>query len=184
MYTDMEFFNLKLNNQMTNTCPIAVLLIIGLIGCINSSKEKPNSSANVIREIDMIRLTDLNGQSVSLNQYQGKTIFINFWATRCKPCIQEMPSINETQNILQNENIIFLMASNESPEQIEEFTNTRDYKFNYVRIENSEEMNVQALPTTFIFNNKGDLVFSETGSRKWNEKNNIDLILKFAKDNE
>ncbi len=70
----MEFFNLKLNNQMTNTCPIAVLLIIGLIGCINSSKEKPNSSANVIREIDMIRLTDLNGQSVSLNQYQGKTI--------------------------------------------------------------------------------------------------------------
>ncbi len=85
---------------------------------------------------------------------------------------------------MQNENIIFLKASNESPEQIEEFTNTRDYKFNYVRIENSEEMNVQALPTTFIFNNKGDLVFSETGSRKWNEKNNIDLILKFAKDNE
>ena len=166
---------------MTNTYPIAVLLIIGLIGCINSSKKKPNSPANVIREIDMIRLTDLNGQSHSLKQYQGKTIFINFWATWCKPCIQEMPSITEMQNILQNENIIFLMASNESPEQIEEFINTRDYKFNFVRIENSEEMNVQALPTTFIFNKKGELVFSETGSREWNEQSNIDLILKISK---
>ncbi len=169
---------------MTNRGAIAVLLLIGLTGCTNSKKEKPNSSAEVIREIDKIRLTDLNGQPHSLKQYLGKTIFINFWATWCKPCIQEMPSIKEMQNILQNENIIFLMASNESSEQIEEFTNTRDYKFNFVRIENSEEMNVQALPTTFIFNKKGELVFSETGSRKWNEKNNIDLILKIAKEND
>jgi len=45
-------------------------------------------------------------------------------------------------------------------------------------------MNVQALPTTFIFNRKGKLVFSETGSRKWNEKSNIDMILKLRNENE
>jgi len=169
---------------MSNTCAILIILFIGIIGCNNRTSEKQNASSEVIREIDKIRLTDLNGQPHSLKQYPGKTIFINFWATWCKPCIQEMPSIKEMQNILQNENIIFLMASNESSEQIEEFTNTRDYKFNFVRIENSEEMNVQALPTTFIFNKKGELVFSETGFRKWNEKNNSDLILKIAKENE
>ena len=169
---------------MSNTCAILIILFIGIIGCNNRTSEKQNSSSEVIREIDKIRLMDLNGQSHSLKQYLVKTIFINFWATWCKPCIQEMPSIKEMQNILQNENIIFLMASNESPEQIEEFINTRDYKFNFVRIENSEEMNVQALPTTFIFNKKGELLFSETGFRKWNEKNNIDLILKIAKENE
>ncbi len=76
------------------------------------------------------------------------------------------------------------MASDESSEQIKDFSNTHDYKFNYVRIENSEEMNVQALPTTFIYNNNGKLVFSETGFRKWNDKNNIDLILKIANANE
>ncbi|MFN2438924.1 MAG: TlpA family protein disulfide reductase [Chitinophagaceae bacterium] len=151
---------------------------------MDSRKDKSVSPSEVIREIDKIKLTGLDGQSHSLKQYQGKAIFINFWATWCKPCIQEMPSIKEAQNILKNENIIFLMASNESPEQIEEFANTRYYKFNFVRIENSEEMNVQALPTTFIFNKKGDLVFSETGSRKWNEKSNIDLILKIAKEND
>ncbi len=167
---------------MTNSCGISIILLIGImIGCTNSTKEKPNSSTIVVRGIDKIRLTDLNGQSIHLKQYQGKTIFINFWATWCKPCIQEMPSIKEMQNSLQNENIIFLMASNESPEQIEEFASTHDYKFNFVRIENSEEMNVQALPTTFIFNPEGNLVFSETGSREWNEQNNIDLILKISK---
>lgn len=169
---------------MANTFAILIMLFIGTIACNNRTSEKQNSSPEVIRQIDKIRLTDLNGQSHSLKQYPGKTIFINFWATWCKPCIQEMPSIKEAQNILQNENIIFLMASNESPEQIEEFSNTRDYKFNFVRIENSEEMNVQALPATFIFNKKGELVFSETGFRKWNEKNNIDLILKIANEND
>ncbi len=167
---------------MTNSCLIAVLLIIGLIGCNNRKKEKLKTSAELVREIDMIRLTDLNSESISLKQYQGKTIFINFWATWCKPCLEEMPSIKEAQNILQNEKIIFLMASGESADQIKEFSITHEYKFKYVRIENSEEMNVQALPTTFIFNKDGNLVFSETGYRKWDEKNNIDLILKIAKE--
>jgi thiol-disulfide isomerase/thioredoxin len=169
---------------MTYNYAIAVLLIIGLIGCINTKKEKPDPSAEVIREIDKIKLTDLNGQSIHVKEYQGKTIFINFWATWCKPCIRELPTIEEAQKILRDEKIIFLMASNESAEQINEFSNLRKYKLNYVRIENGEEMNVQALPATFIFNPRGDLVFSETGYRNWAEKNNIDLIIKIAKENE
>ncbi|MFN2457659.1 MAG: TlpA family protein disulfide reductase [Chitinophagaceae bacterium] len=169
---------------MANIRVILSILFIGFIACNNRENEKQDSSSEVVREIDKIRLTDIKGQLHSLKQYEGKVILINFWATWCKPCIQEMPSIKEMQDILQNENIIFLMASNETPEQIKEFANTHDYKFNFVRIENSEEINVQALPTTFIFNKKGDLVFSETGSRKWNEKSNIDLILKIAKQND
>ena len=169
---------------MVNRPLIIFILLTVTIACNNRTKEKPADAAKLIREIEKIRLTDIKGQPVSLKQYQGKTIFINFWATWCKPCIKEMPSILEAQNILQKENIIFLLASNENVGQIEEFENTNKYKFNYVRIENGEEMNVQALPTTFIFNRDGNLVFSETGSRKWNEKNNIDLILKIAKEND
>ena len=163
---------------------ITIILLTGIIACNNAAKEKPADSAKLNREIEKIKLTDFKGKPISLKQYQGKTIFINFWATWCKPCIYEMPSIAEAQSMLQNEKIIFLLASNESAEQIKDFSNAHNYKFYYVIIENSEEMNVQALPTTFIFNRKGNLVFSETGSRKWNEKNNIDLILKIAKEND
>ncbi|MEJ7675594.1 MAG: TlpA disulfide reductase family protein [Chitinophagaceae bacterium] len=139
----------------------------------------------MIREIDKIRLTDLSGQPQSAETIpRVRPSFINFWATWCKPCIKEMPSIKEAQNILKNEEVIFLMASNESAAQIEEFKKNHEYSFDYVRIENSEEMNVQTLPVTFIFNSKGNLVFSEAGLRKWDDKNNIDMILKIVKEND
>lgn len=160
---------------------IAIFLILTTLnGCNERSKEKPAPSSGLIRDIDKIRLTDMNGQSLSLKQYSGKTIFLNFWATWCKPCVQEMPSVKEAQNILKDKGVIFLLASDESLEQIQEFSNSHDYKFNYVRIENPEEMNVQTLPTTFIFNSRGEKVFMEAGARQWNEKNMIDTILKIV----
>ena len=76
------------------------------------------------------------------------------------------------------------MASGESTEEIEAFRKTRAYDFNYALIENSEELGIQALPTTYIFNTEGELVFSEPGYRNWNEKDNIDLIRKIANKNE
>ena len=162
---------------------IYIALLIGIISCNLETKERPFSSTEVV-EMEKLRLTDLKGQSIDLKQYQGKTIFINFWATWCKPCIEEMPSIDEAQNILRNENIIFLMASAETADEIEEFANTHNYKFKYARVENFEELEIQALPTTFIFNSKRQLVFSEAGYRKWNDKNNLELILKIVKQNE
>jgi thiol-disulfide isomerase/thioredoxin len=166
---------------MTNSFAITVLFLVILSGCKEGTKETPAASSKLIREIDKIKLTDLKGEPFSLKQYQGKTIFINFWATWCKPCINEMPSIQQAQDILKEENIIFLMASNESAQQIADFISGNGYKFNYVKIENSEEMNINALPATFIFDKEGKLSFSDTGERKWSDKKNIDLILKIAK---
>ena len=76
------------------------------------------------------------------------------------------------------------MASGESAEEIIAFKADHDYKFNYARIENSEESDIQALPTTFIFDREGRLVFSEIGSRQWDEKNNIDMIRKIIDEND
>ena len=95
-----------------------------------------------------------------------------------------MPSIEKAKNTLQNENVIFLMASGESTEEIEAFRKTRKYDFNYILIENSEELGIQVLPTTYIFNPQGELVFSESGYRNWNEKDNIDMIRKMASKHE
>jgi thiol-disulfide isomerase/thioredoxin len=165
---------------MKISCITIVVLLIVATGCNDRRSETSQSSSEPVREIDKIRLTDMQGKAISLKQYSGKTVFINIWATWCKPCVEEIPSIKEAENILQERGIIFLMASEESPDQIIEFSNTHNFKLNYVRIENSEEMNIRALPTTFIFNGKGDMLFSETGVRKWNEKNNIDTIIKIA----
>ncbi len=160
---------------------IAIILIISIVSCKEKVKNQPVTLNKSEPETYKVTLTDLNNRPIDLGQYRGKTLFINFWATWCKPCLQEMPSIQKAQDILKNESIVFLLASNETAGQIEKFKNEHDYSFNYVRVENLEELNIMALPTTFIFNPDGELVFSEMGFRKWNDKKNIDLILNIAK---
>lgn len=160
---------------------ISFVFLFGFLGCNEVDKDKSVTAIETDRPTDKIRLKDLNEQPINLKKYRGKTVFINFWATWCKPCIEEMPSIANAQIILLEKEVIFLLASGESAEEINSFRNNHNYKFNYIRIENSEESGIQALPTTFIFNAEGKLVFSEMGYRKWDDKSNIDLIMNIAK---
>ncbi len=163
---------------------ISVALLFGLLSCNEGNKDKVVSIIEKDRPIDKIRLKDLDGTPINLEKYQGKTVFVNFWATWCKPCLKEMPSIEKAQHILQNENVVFLLASAETIEEIDAFRKLHSYPFNYVQIQNSEELGIEGLPTTFIFNKEGKLVFSESGYRKWDEKSNIDTILKIINTNE
>ncbi len=157
---------------------IALVLLIGIGGCKETPKEKKNVIAQSGIDIDKIQLTDLAGQPYEIKQYNGKTVFINFWATWCKPCIAEMPSIQKAQTRLKDENVIFLLASNEDVKEIEVFKKENNYTFNYTRIENMEALNIHGLPTTFIYNREGKLVFSEIGARNWDDSTNIEIILK------
>jgi len=131
-----------------------------------------------------IRLTELNGQKIDLSSYRGKTVFINVWATWCKPCIEEMPSISEAKSILKDKNIEFLFASDESEDRIESFASKRQLDLHYVRLENMEELQIMALPTTYVLNAEGEVEFSESGYRKWDDKSNIELLTKIIEDNE
>ena len=162
---------------------LSLSVVLLFISCKEVNKDKP---VTILPDttFEKIKLADLKSNSFSLKQYAGKAIFLNFWATWCKPCIAEMPTIEKAQNILNKEGIVFLIASGEAIEEIEAFRKTHDFNFNYCQIQNSEELGFQALPTTYIFNAEGDLVFSESGYRKWDEKNNIDMILKIINKNE
>ena len=161
---------------------IGLLFLFTISACKNATEtKKANDSQDKIspnsKEITQLHLTDLHDQPIDLEKYKGKTVFINFWATWCKPCREEMPSIQEAMKILKDEEIEFLFASDETSEQIEKFRSAHEYCFNYVKVENLSELNIMGLPTTFIFSSKGELIFSEMGYRKWDEKANIDLIL-------
>lgn len=155
------------------------LLLIILAGCKETAKE----STDVIiipsgTDIEKVHLSDLNGRTFDIKHYYGKTVFVNFWATWCKPCIAEMPSIQNLQTRLKDENIIFLLASDEEINEINGFKHDNKYSFNYTRLINMEALNIQAIPTTYIYNPEGKLVYSETGSRNWDDSASIQMILK------
>jgi thiol-disulfide isomerase/thioredoxin len=131
--------------------------------------------------MDRFKLFTLQGEAIDLAKYKGKAIFLNFWATWCKPCVEEMPTIKNAIDSLKDRDIQFLFASDESPEQIEAFEGEHHFGFNYVKADHIEELGIVGFPTTFIFNKEGKKIFSEIGYRKWDEKNNLNILLKSIK---
>jgi thiol-disulfide isomerase/thioredoxin len=157
---------------MRSTCFLFILVVVGC-GPVKKTDQKVT--------LDAIQLTDLTGKVVDLSQFQGKAVFINFWATWCKPCLQEMPSLAVTQNKLKHEPIVFLFASNETLERIARFKDNQKFEFSYFQLGNMESLNIQALPTTFIFDSEGELKFSEVGFRDWTSPESIQVITNVIK---
>lgn len=125
----------------------------------------------------IIKLKTLEGDKIDLEAYEGKTIFLNFWATWCAPCIKEMPSIASAQEKLKDSPVVFLLASNEDPKKIEAFSKRKDLNLNYVLLDMSfEELSIYSLPTTFIIDKKGKVIFKEAGIREWDSSDNISFI--------
>ncbi len=165
---------------MNQLYKLLVILLLLLASCSEGRNENNNTESKIptkaLTEFEKIKITELNGSPIDLRQYKGKTLFINFWATWCKPCIKEMPFIQKAMEELKDEEVVFLFASNESLDDIKTFQQKNSYDFHYVKLENLEALNVMTLPTTYIFNAAGKLVFSEMGYREWNSKSNLDLI--------
>lgn len=163
---------------MTHLKLLTVFSVVALfIGCTSKTKNSTEESHNTIT-LESIKLASLTGEEIDIDEFKNKIVFINFWATWCKPCIQEMPTIENAQSQLKNKNVVFLLASNEATEQIESFKARRNFQLQFVQVQNLEALNIQALPATYIFNREGDLVFSETGFRMWDTPENLNLITK------
>ncbi|MGE0587720.1 MAG: TlpA family protein disulfide reductase [Cyclobacteriaceae bacterium] len=127
-------------------------------------------------DIDRVELSTLDGTAIDWDQYEGKIVFVNFWATWCKPCLQEMPTIAKAMTLPESSNVVFLFASNESIELIERFNAKQNFDFDFVQVHNMESLNVQALPTTFIFDPSGNQIFSEAGYRDWSTPESLALF--------
>jgi thiol-disulfide isomerase/thioredoxin len=155
---------------------VRFLFFISLVALVGCSPQKNGEKSAIVAS--QIKLTDLEGKEVDLTEFEGKTIFVNFWATWCRPCIQEMPSIAALQTQLTGKNIEFFFASDEEVDKIQKFMESRKMTLNFVRVENPESLGIQALPTTFIFDGEGNLIFSEIGFRKWDDPATIEMVTK------
>jgi thiol-disulfide isomerase/thioredoxin len=109
-----------------------------------------------------------------LSSFRGKKILINYWATWCGSCIQEMPSLLKAQELLKDENYIFLLVSDESIKKISRFKNRKKFNFTYLKSSVSlGSMGIYSLPTTYIFNEKGEKVKKMVGAVDWNSNRMI-----------
>ena len=128
-------------------------------------KSTDESSDNLV---DKIKLVDLENNPIDLADFKGQTVFLNFWATWCKPCILEMPSIERAQQQLRDENFVFLLASDESIDKIKRFQNTRNFDLPFVSItESFADLGIYSIPATLVIDPTGKITWNQVGALEW-----------------
>ncbi len=171
----MKNFKVKLN--------LILFLFVGLVvwSCKSENVQQKEVEAVTSTESDRtILLEDLDGNPINLDDYKGKKIFLNFWATWCKPCIAEMPSIERASIALEGDNFVFLAASDEKMEKVKKFAEKYPYNFKYVRMKNNAiSMGLTVLPTTYIFNEEGEVVEKIVGAREWDSDDELASLRNF-----
>jgi len=126
------------------------------------------SCAKTSKSETMATYTDLEGNAVTLSEFKGKKILLNFWATWCLPCLEEMPSMEIAQQKLASENYVFLFATTDKVNKINSFKEKHSYPFKFIQYKESlDKLDIYALPVTFIYNTDGKMVKRIDGATEW-----------------
>lgn len=133
------------------------------------------------KEAPDFTLKDMADADVTLASFKGKVIVMNFWATWCKPCKKEMPSLNELYNTYKDEGVVVLGISiDRSKKPILKFLKKTTVDFPILLdaqlIVKDELYKVFSLPTTFIIDRSGILEEYYRGEMNWMDPEIITLI--------
>lgn len=143
-------------------------------GNVHSTPDTPQSGA--VKQLMSKSLPDASGKPHALAQYSNQLLIVNFWATWCKPCVQEMPELSELQNELKSKKVQILGLGIDSSSNIIEFT--QKYPVSYPIFvagldgsELSRQLGNQAggLPFTVMLDAQGKLVKTYLGRLKMQE---------------
>jgi thiol-disulfide isomerase/thioredoxin len=118
-------------------------------------------------------IKNLKGESLDFNQYKGKVVFLNLWATWCGPCKVEMPAIQKLYESVGSDSIAFVMLSidrERDQHKVEKYIKDKAFTFPvFVKSGNlTDQLNVPAIPTTFIIGKNGKIASKEVGTTNFN----------------
>src|SRR5690606_32353406 len=109
-------------------------------------------------------LTDFNGQTFTLNQFLGKYVYIDFWATWCIPCLNEMKKIAELHQKYGNEVEFISISIDKSGKKMEKFLQKQNYQWRFAHFNNNEKIiedfQVVAIPLYYLIDPTGKIVQS------------------------
>ncbi|WP_298904068.1 TlpA disulfide reductase family protein [uncultured Psychroserpens sp.] len=132
-----------------------------------------------------MKLTSKNGKEVSIKNNEN-IVFLNFWATWCKPCIEEMPSIQELYD--KSENVDFYLLTYEDIDKATEFIENKGFSFPIYSYKDKTNLplffqeNGGSIPDTYIIHNN-EIKFHHLGAAPWNSKKVDSLFSKILKKN-
>lgn len=116
-------------------------------------------------------LPDLNGKRIQLKELRGKLVFLNFFATWCGPCREEMPGMDRLFRAYQDRGLMVLAVNmQESAKTVRPFVQELKLSFPAVldaKGSVSHEYGIRALPVSFLVGRDGNLLWRAMGGREW-----------------
>ena len=135
-----------------------VIALFLIAGCSN-----PDSGF-----MDKLDLRTLDNQPVTLPENEETYFVINFWATWCKPCIREIPSLRKLNQQFPDIQINVIFISNEEGDHVREFITDKELGIeSYLMPTSFETYGLLYLPTTFLISPEGEILLKEEGEREW-----------------
>ncbi len=130
-------------------------------------------------------LSDLNGRKVSLKEYRGKVVFLHFWATWCKPCKEEMPTIEKMHKEFKNRDFVILAVSIDKVGTDMVWSYVKEFTFSTLlassgRIDDSYWS--WGIPVSYIIDRNGWIIGRAMGPKKWDSDALRNLIKEILKD--
>jgi thiol-disulfide isomerase/thioredoxin len=120
------------------------------------------------------------GEPQRLLDHRGRPVILNFWATWCPPCRAEMPSLQRAHEMVAEEGIsVIAINVGEDAETVSRFLEETPVDFSIPMDVDSEVVQsypVKGLPTTFVIDPDGRLVYSATGEREWDDPVLLDQV--------
>jgi peroxiredoxin len=129
-------------------------------------------------------LPSLGGKKVTLSEFKGKAVFLNFWATWCPPCKDEMPSMEKIYREQKGKLEILAVSIDKGSKEVAAFKKEYDLSFPILLDPDNLVAALYELafvPTTYLIDRAGNVVFRETQYRDWTDPEARKLLDKVLK---
>jgi peroxiredoxin len=161
---------------------IRFLILAGCLALfITACGEKPVASVgNPAPDFDTL---DLDGKIWSLSKLKGKVVFINFWATWCSPCREEMPSMQRLYTKLPKDKFeMIALFNNDKKPAVRNFVSQLGLTFPILSDEHNfagTKYGLTGLPETFIVDKQGVIREKIIGPAKWDSPENVEMLMRY-----
>jgi len=110
------------------------------------------------KKLSELNFLTLDGKEVKLSDYKGKVVLVNFWASWCPPCKEEMPVLEKVYQKYNDKNFVILAVNMDTSEgAMKEFLEKNRYSFPIVRIKRETGLNIPGLPTSYLVDKDGSV---------------------------
>lgn len=129
-----------------------------------------------------MELVDLDGTTVDLREAEGRVLVLNFWSTRCAPCLAEMPALVRLRDATADLDVRFALVSHDERAAVERFLERQeiDLPVYLASGEIPEPFRHRAIPATFVLARNGTVALRHFGAAAWDAEEVVGFVRTLA----